>query len=129
GDGGPGPDAATPGGPDAGDPPDTPDAGMVSAQCEDYCGAIMSNCTGSNAQYADMDECLALCGASGWGAGEVGDKDGNTLQCRITHAVELSAADPDQHCASAGPTGDGVCGSLCESYCAFSGKYCSEQHV
>lgn len=130
-DGGEGgePDAAAPGRPDAGSPPGTPDASMGGVACESYCSAIMTNCTGSNAQYADVDECLELCGASGWSAGEAGAKDGNSLSCRSTHAAELAAADPDQHCATAGPTGNGVCGSLCESYCAFSGKYCSEQHA
>jgi hypothetical protein len=128
GAGGDGPDAASPETPDAGPAPGAPDAGLAVAQCESYCSAIMSNCTGANAQYGDMDECLELCGASGWSEGAAGADDGNTLHCRITHAAELAAADPDQHCASAGPAGGGVCGSLCESYCAYSAKHCGEQH-
>jgi hypothetical protein len=130
GDGsGDGPDAAIPDSPDAGSTPGAPDGGaVVGAQCESYCGEIMTNCTGDNAQYQSMDECLALCGASGWSEGAAGAAADNTLNCRFTHAGELAASDPDQHCASAGPTGGGVCGSLCESYCAYSAKHCGEVH-
>lgn len=127
--GGGAPDAASPQAPDASPNPGAPDAGLEGAQCTSYCSAIMSNCTGDNAQYGDMDECLALCGASGWSDGAAGADDDNTLNCRITHAGELAAADPGQHCASAGPTGGGVCGSLCESYCVYSDKHCSEQQL
>jgi hypothetical protein len=128
GDGG-GPDAASPETPDAGPGPGAPDAGAPPAgQCESYCSAIMTNCTGANAQYADMTECMELCGASGWVAGVAGADDGNTLSCRLTHASDLAAADPDQHCASAGPAGGGTCGSLCENYCAHSAKHCDGQH-
>lgn len=125
---GDGPDAASPDSPDAGPSPGAPDAGVAGAPCESYCSAIMTNCTGANAQYGNMDECLEMCGASVWGEGAAGADDDNTLSCRSTHAGELAAGDPDQHCASAGPTGGGVCGSLCESYCAYSAKYCGEVH-
>lgn len=126
--GGDGPDASVPGAPDAGAPPGTPGDGVSGAECESYCGAIMSNCTGANAQYGSMEECMELCGSAGWSAGAAGAADDNTLSCRFTHASELAASDPEQHCASAGPTGGGVCGSLCESYCAYSAKYCGETH-
>jgi hypothetical protein len=123
---GDGPDAGSPGSPDAAPGPGEPGGG--DAQCESYCSAIMTNCTGANAQYGSMDECVELCGASGWSEGVAGADDENSLNCRFTHAGELAASDPDQHCASAGPTGGGVCGSLCESYCAYSAKYCGEVH-
>ena len=94
--------------------------------CGFYCAAMAQACSGSNAQYADEAECLAFCET--WGAfdqGTLEDVDGNTLGCRIYHAGVAADADADLHCPHAGPSGGGVCGSWCDSYCGLVGQNCT----
>ncbi|WP_428261424.1 hypothetical protein [Haliangium sp.] len=130
-DGGGGPDATPPadtpdaaqGSPDAA--PSAPDARISLSVCEGYCTTVMTNCTGANAQYADMGECVDLCQNAGWREGQPDDASGNSLNCRATHAGELAAADPGLHCPHAGPTGGGMCGSLCANYCFYTLNNCS----
>ena len=64
-----------------------------------------------------------------WPAGSEGA--GNTLSCRIKHAG-LAAGSPTNattHCPHAGPTGAGVCGTLCENYCYLASKNCTGNNV
>ncbi len=102
-----------------------------SALCMQYCTTIMTNCTGSDAvdggtmkphqQYSTMTNCLNSCKAMP--VGNTGDKAGNTLNCRVYHAM-AAAMDPDTHCPHAGPGGDGVCGATCDGYCQIAMMYC-----
>ena len=88
------------------------DGGTVSGGCMTYCTQITTNCTGDNAQYTDMADCLAYCASAGWPAGTDGDQSGNTLACRTYHSGGPATMNATLHCPHAGPTGAGVCGSL-----------------
>lgn len=127
------PDASMGGAPDAGAQPpdagDAPDGRTDATLCEEYCGTMMTNCSGANAQYESMEECISMCDSAGWREGQDGDSGGNSLHCRITHAGALAAADPVTHCPHAGPTGGDMCGSLCENYCFYSNTHCAEVHA
>lgn len=114
----PGTDAGPPG-TDAGPTDDAPPAGPT---CAAYCTTIMANCTGTNAQYGDMDACLANCDA--FPAGGAIDTSGNTLGCRLYHATNAATA-AALHCGHAGPSGGAVCGTTCEGYCALALANCT----
>jgi hypothetical protein len=109
-----------------------PDA-EVRLDCPTYCAEIQANCTGANAQYADMTTCMAACTSFQAGASKVTDTSGNTLGCRIYHAGAPAKSMPAVHCPHAGPGGDqipaatpAVCsgGDICESFCALEIKAC-----
>jgi hypothetical protein len=105
-------------------------AGTVAPTCAAYCAKIQMNCTsapdaGDNVQYASTQACSDYCmTAAAWPAGATGDQSGNTIGCRLYHAG-AAAADPVLHCPHAGPTGGGVCGSLCDNYCQLMAKNCT----
>jgi hypothetical protein len=90
----------------------TPDAPPVASLCETYCQTITTNCTGANAQYEDMADCMSYCDGASWPDGEVGAQEGNSLGCRIYHGGAPAMSQPALHCSHAGPTGDGVCGAV-----------------
>ncbi|ACY17774.1 hypothetical protein [Haliangium ochraceum] len=128
GDDGMSPDASAPGMVDAGtDPGEMVDARISATLCESYCSKVMSNCLETETQYGSTGECVDTCTAAGWREGEVGDTSGNTLNCRLSHADALAAEDPAQYCPIAGPTGGGVCGSLCQNYCFYTNDICGDQ--
>lgn len=91
--------------------------GAPTASCETYCTLMMDQCqasaTGGSTlqQYASRDACLATCKHFPQGA-----PGADTLDCRATEAV--AAAEPEDHCVSAGPSGGDVCGSVCDAYCS-----------
>jgi len=91
--------------------------------CDEYCQVITANCDGGNAQYADMDGCIAYCADYGLAAGDASDTTGNTIGCRTYHA-EVAAQDPVVHCPHAGPSGGDTCGSWCDVYCDMSANNC-----
>ena len=94
--------------------------------CDNYCDAVMTNCTGENAQYGDREECMAYCGDVGnWAVGEPGATEGNSIACRLYHGSAPSAAMPDTHCSHAGPSGGDMCGSWCDVYCTLGFAHCS----
>ncbi|MBL8739798.1 MAG: hypothetical protein JNK04_01855 [Myxococcales bacterium] len=98
-------------------------AGLVDAAlCATYCDAVQTSCTGAFAVYGSRDACLAVCAALP--AGEPGDVAGNTIQCRLASAAS-AAAEPAYYCASAGPSGNGVCGSSCDALCSISEAVCT----
>src|ERR1700759_3504939 len=74
--------------------------------CSTYCTEIQNNCTGANAQYADMAQCMAACASFAVGTSTVTDMSGNTLGCRIYHAGSPSMMAATTHCPDAGPGGD-----------------------
>ncbi|HEY2365014.1 MAG TPA: hypothetical protein VGH87_01465 [Polyangiaceae bacterium] len=76
------------------------------SQCEAFCAADLALCTGTNAVFKTVDECVTACAA--WGTsfdGALIGSTGDTLQCRTYH-LELSqtgiAADLITHCAHTG---------------------------
>ncbi|MFT5430903.1 MAG: hypothetical protein ACI9OJ_001582, partial [Myxococcota bacterium] len=104
---------------------------VADPSCTEYCTAVTANCTDGNAQYADMDACMAYCGT--WAqlpVGTAADTSGNTVGCRTYHAG-VAGTDGDTsaavHCAHAGPTGGDVCGTWCENYCQLSATNCDGQ--
>ena len=94
----------------------------ASGDCQAYCAALQTACTGENAAFATTEDCLAAC-ASMPATGAVGDADKDTWHCRAFHAG-ASAGDPATHCAHAGLSGGGVCGTWCEVYCRLYTQSC-----
>jgi hypothetical protein len=52
------------------------------------------------------------------------DVGGNTLGCRAYHAG-AAPTNTSLHCPHAGPSGGGVCGSICEAYCNLTKFGCN----
>jgi hypothetical protein len=107
------------------DAPSTP-------QCAFYCGEVMANCTGANAQYPSMASCLAVCAALP--VGTVDDTSGDTLGCRQHYGGAPAMGAPAVNCTNAGPTGGdlnvpdggtGVCGSGCQAFCDIVTATCT----
>lgn len=108
-------------------------SGGATLDCKSYCGEIMANCTGANAQYKDEATCEAVC-AGFPTPGKLGDTSGDTLGCRIYHGGDPAKSAPATHCEHAGPTGGdqdvtdamaGTCGEGCEAFCAIQAKVCT----
>jgi len=95
--------------------------GGAAADCTSYCTTIMANCTGANAQYANMESCMGSC--ADLPVGEAADTKGNTMGCRTYHAG-AAKGDPGLHCEHAGPSGAGACGAICEGFCAMGTMAC-----
>lgn len=105
----------------------TPDAPAAAPDVMKYCTSIMANCTGANAQYPSMAQCVAT--AKGFPVGTSADMTMNTLGCRQYHAGTPSMTAPATHCIHAGPNGDqvnaaGTCGDACTSFCTLEIKFC-----
>jgi hypothetical protein len=87
----------------------TPDTGVhYTNDCSGYCMATLAACSGDNAQYLDMADCMATCTDAAWPAGTEGATSGNTIACRIYHAG-VAVGTPTVHCPHTGATGGGVC--------------------
>ncbi|HRI64880.1 MAG TPA: hypothetical protein PK156_11580 [Polyangium sp.] len=93
---------------------------------EMYCAAIMTNCTGANAQYPSMDSCLSA--AEAFPAGMAADTTGDSLACRAYHST-AAGQDAATHCVHAGPSGGGdmFCGVTCEGFCDIAMAECPTQ--
>jgi hypothetical protein len=93
--------------------------------CEAYCSAVMTNCTGANAEYLNTDVCLAMCPK--FEIGVQGSTSGDTRECRIYHA-NAAADDPVTHCRHAGPLGYPACQpSPCTPFCTLDFGACASQ--
>jgi hypothetical protein len=100
------------------------DMNVCGSYCEGYCTQVLSNCSGDNAVFADMDTCLTACAAMP--VGSFDDKQGDSVQCRTYHGSFPAAAEPATHCPHAAMTSHmGVCGSVCEAYCDQAMSNCS----
>lgn len=98
--------------------------GAATPSCMDYCNAIGTSCTASDAQFTTAQTCMAACPV--FPIGTASDSSGNTLGCRLSEAKNASPT--AQTCAAAGPAGGGVCGSdPCVPYCALMLSSCSSQ--
>jgi hypothetical protein len=104
------------------DAPNTP--------CGAYCAAIMTYCTGANAQYPSFESCLGACAPLPLGTAS--DTSGDTLGCRAHYAAQAQSS-PATACANAGPTGGGdikggstagACGDACEAFCTIAQTVC-----
>ena len=85
--------------------------------CDNYCDAVMMNCTDDNAQFESRDECMTFC--ADLPEGTEGDTAGDSASCRLYHAGDPASEDPATHCPHAGVDGGGVCVdiTLCDTYC------------
>jgi hypothetical protein len=96
--------------------------------CANYCATITTACTGTNNQYAFIDnvDCNTYCNAIHWNAGTVDpNTHEDTLGCRVAHAqLAANPGPPNPHCWHAGPTGGRLCGSACENYCEVAEEAC-----
>lgn len=101
----------------AGDPKD--------GECEDYCDLITEHCSGPLAQYSDRNSCLSTCDAMP--LGDAVAHSGHTIMCR-TFTAATAELTPATTCTKAGPGGDGVCGSNCESFCAMAAEICTDEN-
>ncbi len=101
------------------------DATVIAYDCNSYCSAIATICTGPNQQYLDTGTCLKMCAK--YTAGDAGATSGNTLACRVYHATAASANvnNAKIHCPHAGPFGFGQCGEECEDFCQLYGDGCN----
>ncbi len=90
--------------------------------CERYCDQVTRVCKGKYEQYRTFDQCVRVC--QRLPPGEMGDKDTNTASCRMRQA-ELAEGEPFVYCKSAGPLGEGKCGSNCISYCGLMQQACT----
>jgi len=87
--------------------------GVCGTDCEGYCVAVMSICTGANSQYNGSNaatDCANACAGFALSTNYT-QFTGNTVQCRMYHVsvASDSAANAAYHCPHAGPTGGGVC--------------------
>jgi hypothetical protein len=98
-----------------------PDAG----QCDEYCAEVNATCPTA---FKDAQYCAKVCPHFPLAATPTA-KTGNTFECRLDQletAKAIGAEDSREHCLRAGPGGDGVCGSNCDSYCQLFGTICAD---
>ena len=88
--------------------------GEPTEAAEEFARAVYE-CTGCGA-------CEAVCAT--FTHADPGAMAGNSLECRSYHATN-AAEDPAGHCRHAGPSGDGVCGGNCESFCTIAMAICT----
>jgi hypothetical protein len=101
--------------------------------CDEYCDSVMANCTevrdenddivADHRQYDSRATCLGVC--SKFPAGTVGDRNGLSVACRRHFADLAATSEPEAHCPIAGPSGQGICGNTCVSYCAIMLSACA----
>ena len=95
--------------------------------CDDYCTNVTDHCANEEdqlTQYASPQQCATLC--SLLPPGEDGDRDLNTVGCRLRQA-RLAEYEPLSSCSPAGPAGTNACGSICDAYCGLMMQVCSEE--
>ncbi|HEY6077795.1 MAG TPA: hypothetical protein VIW29_03285, partial [Polyangiaceae bacterium] len=109
-----------PNAPDPGDPDTT-------EQCQDYCDTVMAACIGTNAVYTSEAHCLGICAKLE--PGDPNEPVGNNVACRLRQAQIAELSEPEETCRSAGPGGDGICGSDCDAYCTLFPQICPDQYL
>lgn len=103
--------------------PPSPNAPVT---CGEYCDTVMKNCAGNFEQYTSKEMCMAVCAHLPRGARA--DDSVNTVGCRLRNAqlaAKLGQAEKDSQCSTAGPGGNGVCGTNCEGYCSIMLPTCA----
>ena len=90
--------------------------------CERYCEQVTRTCKGKYEQYRTFDQCIRVC--QRLPPGEPDDENTNTVSCRLRQA-EFADSEPFVYCKSAGPLGEGKCGSNCVSYCSLMQEACT----
>ena len=105
---------------DAGADTDRDAGALPSRECSDYCSKSRTVC--GDLLYRTDETCLATCALM-----PLKGKDTNSVACRSQELDRAVATDEDleRYCANAGPGGNGVCGSNCESYCHLFAQACT----
>ncbi len=71
--------------------------------CLSYCATMVNECTGEVEQFSSPKECLDTCAGYSRG-GQVGDRSGDTLQCRARYARSVAdGVEVPLNCRFAGP--------------------------
>jgi hypothetical protein len=100
------------------------------ATCMAYCADIKATCTAGNVQFAGAADCEKTCAK--YPPGMVGDKTGDTLECRAYHVGAAEGGMADLHCPHAGPLGGkgaAGCGDTqCKVFCGLVAALCPEQY-
>lgn len=89
--------------------------------CNEYCEAVIANCTGEFTQYATFDVCLSTC--ESFEIGVDGVTNQNDVQCRMAQA-RSAAGEPPVHCPQAGPAGSSCGGDECANFCELFFDVC-----
>jgi hypothetical protein len=96
-----------------------------SEQCKSYCSVVMEACQNEDAVYATLAQCLGICAQLPAGDdNEPGEN--NTVACRAAEA-DNALSEPKGYCRSAGPGGNGKCGTDCDAYCNLFPKICKDK--
>jgi hypothetical protein len=115
---------------------DIPEDVRYSAQCEDYCAEMRTQCNGATiAQYPNEEACFAACHAIGDRSKFAEADNSNTVFCRTLRAEQTANAPGDKPdlCATAGPGGKGGEAGCtdskedpyCEGYCTLYINACN----
>lgn len=105
------------------------DAGAQALTCAAWCDLMSNHCP--EEVFHDEEFCNDYCGHPSLNIlapGSLTDETGNTLGCRINHALQAevtAGAEREAHCAAAAMTGGGVCGSYCDVYCDLAIEICN----
>lgn len=91
--------------------------GGAPSLCEEYCETLDQGCPAELKQFSDRSICLAWCEALP--IGDPSDETGNSVHCRLKQArIAVASPEREGNCPSAGPLGNGICGTDCQGYCA-----------
>ncbi len=102
--------------------------------CTNYCHLATANCTGTDAIYANADDCTVAC-ATMDATGFIGDVDGDSVQCRIYHlgvAGDSASGGAATHCPHGSQDGGGQCvkpDPSCQLYCDKVMANCSDTNA
>jgi len=95
------------------------------ALCARYCAAVMTNCRNEFRVYESLAVCTGVC--EQLPVGERGETTGNSVRCRLFHANQVNLIGEESlECPAAGPGGNGICGSNCESFCHLEQQLCPD---
>jgi hypothetical protein len=102
--------------------------------CDDYCDGMQSECTGVAEQYHDRAQCMKICHyfPLGDSSGKGDGADENSVTCRLKYVEKMKyglGAEVTNYCRQAGPSGDGTCGTPCQSFCSVMMQVCTEDNA
>jgi hypothetical protein len=99
----------------------------ASALCNKYCDEVTSACNLHEdlpLPYFDRNECLGFCSKLEDDKEPVPGTDVTPIECRINKAIERE--NPVASCGGSSPTAGGLCGDVCETFCALYEDTCSD---
>lgn len=105
-------------------------------RCQFYCDLMLNNCKTAPWNYGSKAQCLSTCASFNPGASD--EYDGDTLECRIAHALFVAQYGDGTHCGHAWSTSTLHClnppsmpapPSPCSNYCDLLAKSCSSLYT